>query len=242
MAAGGAAVHSAPLDPAAPLTAPPTPPRPARRPLLALVAADALCVALAVVHVLWLRDAQVLSLGVDSGLAETYQHLKVLAVTGGVAWIFGRRRQPVYAALAALFLGLLVDDVGRLHETVGEALVGVLGLVPVLGLRAQDVGEVLFLAAWVGPLALLGAAAYARSDAGSRSVARYAVAALAVLALFGVGVDAVHQILLGLDVYGLPSALTVLEEGGELVVMSVIAAATVTVAEAAATSPAPGRV
>ena len=201
--------------------------RPARRVLLSLLALDALLVGLGAVHVLWLRDVRWLSLGADAGLAETVQHLKTLAVVAGGAVLFRRTRQPAYAALAALFLALFVDDVATLHEVGGEWLAVSLGLPAVAGLRPQDTGEVAVLASWAVPLSLLVAATYGQSDRRARSDVRRAAWAVVALATFGVGVDAVHQAALGLGVHGLPSVLTAVEEGGELAVVSVIAAGTV---------------
>lgn len=204
----------------------------ARRPFLAVAAlflvGDVLLVALFAVFKLgWVQDPMA-SLGLDGGYAEVVQYLKTLWVGLCAGWLTWRTREPVFAALAALFAGLLVDDAGRLHEVWGARLADALALPSVAGLRPVDLGETLFLALWVGPVFLFGVAAYRRSAPPARATARWALGALAVLAAFGVGADALHQSATALvDVDGLDGALTLLEEGGELVTMSVLVAGAV---------------
>lgn len=208
----------------------PTPPASlARRPFVAmaalLLAGDAVLVALFVALKLgWVGDEGLL-LGRDGGYAEVVQYAKTLWVGLCAGWLAWESRQPVFAALAVLFVGLLADDAGRLHEFWGARLADALSLPAVVGLRPIDLGEVLFLALWVGPVFLFGVAAYARSDRPARVTARWALGALVALAAFGVGADALHQSVTGLvEVNGLHTALTIVEEGGEVAVMSVLAA------------------
>jgi hypothetical protein len=69
-------------------------------------------------------------------------------------------------------------------------------------------------------LLVIGVVAYFLSDLPSRRTARMAAAGLLLLALFGVFVDALHQTLFSVN--GLRFVLEVLEDGGELVAMSLI--------------------
>ena len=192
-----------------------------------LLAADGVLVLLYVGYKFGL-GGDALSLGQDGGHAEVLQYAKTLWIGLCAAWLAVQSRQPVYAALAALFLGLLVDDAGQLHEFWGTRLADALALPAVAGLRAVDLGEVLFLGAWVGAVFVFGVVAYRRSDRPARKTARWALGALVALAAFGVGADLLHQGVTGLvEINGLHTLLTLVEEGGELVVMSVIAAGAV---------------
>ena len=226
---GGAA------DTVRPMRLPTPPPAPAPRPFWVvgalLLATDAVLVALFAAHKLgWVHDPALL-LGRDGGTAETVQYAKTLWVGLCALGLAARTRQPVYAALGALFLGLLADDAGQLHEFWGARLADGLALPAVAGLRPSDLGEVLFLALWVGPVFGAGVAGYRRSDRAARHAARWALGALAALAAFGVGADAVHQAATAaVEVPGLHSLLTLIEEGGELAVMSALAAAAVAAA------------
>ena len=221
---------------------PTPPPAPAPRPFWVvgalLLATDAVLVVLFLAYKLgWASDPALL-IDRDGGVAETVQYAKTLWVGLCAAGLFWRRRQPVYAALGALFLGLLADDAGQLHEFWGARLADVLALPAVAGLRPVDLGEVLFLGLWVGPVFGFGVLAYRRSDGPARHAARWALGALAALAAFGVGADAVHQAATSLvEVRGLHTLLTLVEEGGELAVMSALAAAAV--AAVAGDLPAP---
>ena len=204
---------------------PDAPPRPFLAVAALLLAADAVLVALFVAQKAGWTHEPALLLGQDGGAAETAQYAKTVGVGLCAGWLAWRTRQPVYAAFAALFAGLFVDDAATLHEVWGERLAGSFGLPGVAGLRPVDLGEVLFLGLWVGPVFALGLAAYRRSDRPARETARAALGGLAVLAAFGVGADAVHQAATAaVEVHGLHALLTLVEEGGELAAMSVIAA------------------
>lgn len=186
----------------------------------------------------WLQDVA-FDVGHDRGASEVFQYAKMLWIglcAAGMAW---RTRQPVYVALGALFLGLLADDAGMLHERVGEWLGAALRLPAVAGLQPHDFGEIAFVALWVAPLFLAGVVAYRRSDPAARSIAWAAFIGLVVLAGFGVGVDVIHQSVTSLyDVHGLHSLLSLVEEGGEMVVMTVLAAGAIAVVSTTLDPPA----
>ena len=193
-----------------------------------LLAADAVYVALAVALQAGVLTNPYLGLDVDAGYPEMYQYVKALWVVLCAGALWWRRRQPVFAVIAAAFAFVIADDAGVLHERLGLRLARALGIGDALGLRTQDFGEVLFFAL-VGA-ALLGAGwmAYRRSDRPARRVARYAAAAVVALAVFGVGVDVLHQ--LAPEGGRLHVALGVVEDGGELAVMSAVASGAVAAA------------
>ena len=175
---------------------------------------------LSLLHRLGVLESRAFSLGADSGVAEVAQYLKLAAVGLALGSLFARRREPVYAAMAVLAGGLLLDDVTLFHETAGAALAAGLRLPEPPFARAQDLGEILALASWVGPVAVGGAFAYRASGDTARRHARWFGAAIAVLAGFGVVVDLVHQAFS--TVWGVSFALEVVEEGGELVTVSAL--------------------
>jgi hypothetical protein len=86
-----------------------------------------------------------------------------------------------------------------------------------MGLRAQDFGEVTVSAlagtAFVGLIGFF----YVRSSDRARNVSRDLALLVFLLAFFGVFIDMVH---LALEAVHLP-ALTILEDGGEMVAMSI---------------------
>jgi hypothetical protein len=185
-----------------------------------LVAGDALFVALHVAHVTTpvLQDPR-FSLDTDRGFAEVYQYLKeywsaLLLLRAGLAL-----RAPVLVVWAVLFGYLMVDDAFMLHERAGEAIARRLPAAGALPLREQDVGEAVVAAA-VGVLALAAVGlAHAWSAGPARAVSWRLLRLVGLLALFGVGVDLVHELL---PPGSWHAAVTLVEDGGELVVMTAI--------------------
>lgn len=192
--------------------------------LLLLVATDVAVVGLAVAFELGWSQNWNFRLGTEGGYAEVVQHVQeywIALCFAGLAW---RSRNPIYLVLAVAFVYVLLDDAAEIHERGGLMLERTMGLQPLLGVRGQDIGEVIVSAVAGTLLLAAGAVAYRFSDARSRSVARFTLAAVFVLAFFGIGMDLVHQILAETR---LAFPLEVVEDGGELLVMSAIAAAVI---------------
>jgi hypothetical protein len=88
-----------------------------------------------------------------------------------------------------------------------------------LGLRGRDFGELLITVIAAGFLIITLAAGYLQSDDEHRLFARGILGLVLVLAFFGVLVDMIHEIFRDTIFF---DPLGTLEDGGELVVMSVI--------------------
>jgi hypothetical protein len=166
----------------------------------------------------------------DYGVAEFVSYVKLLATV--LLLLRARRRALAGSRRTALpdragghLLGwaiifgyLLVDDLLRFHEFFGEGLVRLfddpnrhlLG-----GLRTEDLGELTILVAAAIPLLTLVAVNYARGSAASRRTDRVFALLLVIMTAFAVGVDLVGAVFTD-------SSLPLLEDGGELVVLSVI--------------------
>jgi hypothetical protein len=127
-------------------------------------------------------------------------------------------RRPIWAGFAALFLAALADDEMRLHENKGAWLAEKLRFPEgVLGLRANDLGEMFVwgLLAAV-PLAVL-VFFYRRSDRWTRRAGIGLAVLVAGYVFFGGVVDQLHVLFLGGP---LENAVGTIEDGGELVVLS----------------------
>lgn len=199
--------------------------RPYQVVIAAFVSADlVLIAAYCALKLGWLADPN-FHIGDDAVYGELLQYAKLFWVGLGMAWLAWRTSEPICGVLAVLFWGLLLDDGAMLHERWGAAVAGWLSLPSVGGLEGAHVGEIVFLASWVGPLFLIGVGAYRRAGPWARGFGLRMLAVLAVLAGFGVGVDAVHQLVVGaVEVPGLHSLFVLVEEGGEMLVLSVILA------------------
>lgn len=159
-------------------------------------------------------------LDVDGGYAEWFQYLKLVGIVWLLATLVRGQRQPLYAVWLALFAFLLLDDALRIHETVGLWLANVTGLPPLVGLRPRDLGELLF--AGLAALFLLTAlvVAYQRSNGRARRFSLSLIAALLALGCVGVGLDMLEQMVTAWPT--LHELLVALEDGGELIVVSVL--------------------
>lgn len=187
-------------------------------PLVLLVLADLVFVGLHLGYEFGLTGDRSFALTVDRGYAELYQYLKLFWITVALVGVAFEKRRAIYGVGAVTFSYLLLDDSLEIHETAGGLLADGLGFEAILGLRAQDYGELAVSGA--AGLAFLSAGflAYRSAGATGRRFALFLLGGLLLLAVFGVGVD-----LLGVLAHRIPlagSALALLEDGGELIVVS----------------------
>jgi hypothetical protein len=161
------------------------------------------------------------SLAQERGYAEILQYIKEY----WIALLFGvlalRQRSVLYLGWSLLFFYLLLDDSLTLHETLAEIITERLGLQAVFNLRAVDVGEFL-VSAGIGLFFLFFLAIGYRFAKGiPRQTSKYLIIILFALALFGIAVDMLHS-WLRFSLFWEP-LLAMIEDGGEMVVMSFMA-------------------
>lgn len=164
----------------------------------------------------------------DRGFPEIFQYLKEASVVAVTIWLHRTRRSPVYLAWSLVFCYLLLDDSLRIHEVTGEWLANALDLRAVAGIDARDLGQVAVSASAGVVLLGLVALATTRDRSPARAITAGLGLAVAGLAVFGVVTDVIDAI----DLFGL------VEDGGEMVVMSFAAAFAVHHARTVATEPA----
>jgi hypothetical protein len=184
-----------------------------RRWLAVLVGVDVLFMLLHVGHVLHRSpEAPAFAITLDGGHAERWQYAKTGLLAVGLAFLAWRRRHALLAAWSALYGYALLDDMASLHERAGHRLAR--------AWRISDAQGELVVFATVGTLAAAGFAAVLRGSPGQRwnGVDTRLLVLAAVLVLFGVGVDYIHSL------WPASEALALLEDGGELVAMSALAA------------------
>ena len=159
-----------------------------------------------------------LSLQTEGGLPELYGYAKGLAITLFLFGAWRRWRLHSAAVWAAAYLYLTLDDAFKIHERLGGVVARGLGegFGPA-GLRTQDFGELMvyltFGATLLGALVLVERR---RGGATTTMLTRLMLPLIALLAYFAVAIDiAFHD--LPMDV--------MIEDGGELVALSITAAA-----------------
>lgn len=155
-------------------------------------------------------------LAFDRGYGEFFQYVQTIWAGAMLVLLAARRRAPVFAAWAAVCGFLLLDDWLQLHEWFGPVFASIIGQ----GQSAVIVGELIWLGT-VGALLFAGVAPlHLRAREEALRVSAVLVVLFGLLVLFGVVVDAVHHAFLEHPVLAGPLAL--LEDGGELIVMSLI--------------------
>lgn len=194
--------------------------------LVLLVAVDFLFIAVHALHVWspWLGNHDY-SMDSYDGMASIYQYIKQIWLAGCLALAYLQTRNKVFVGWTLLFAYLLLDDALELHELLGEMIASWLGLPAMLGLRPRDLGEILVAAA-IGCVALgLVGIAFRRGGNEARELSADLMCLLAALAVFGVFFDTLHTI----TYFKAPSVtefIALVEDGGELLVISVITAYT----------------
>lgn len=159
----------------------------------------------------------------DAGLAEYAGYVQQAGLVVLLLALCWATRHLVWAAYAVLFLCALADDYLRLHETRGAWLADRLAAhlwFPsdgFLGLRANDLGELLVWGLLAAVPVLAAVVLHRRSDGWNRRASLGMAALIAVYVFFGAVLDQVHVLVLDSwvgDVVG------TLEDGGELVALS----------------------
>lgn len=147
----------------------------------------------------------------DYGVAEIFSYAELLAI---VLLLVRAGSRP----WAVVFGYLLVDDLLRLHEFFGEGLVRLVddpNRHLVAGVRTEDLGELAIQVAVGIPLLVMLAVHHRRGSPASRRTDRIFALLLVVMTTFAVGVDLIAVTF---------TSLTLLEDTGELVTLSIITA------------------
>jgi hypothetical protein len=155
--------------------------------------------------------------------------LKSIVITFCFLACYFRDRAPVFLALSFTFVVIVLDDTLQIHETFGKRFVEALALEQMAGLPAQNLGELMVWSALGGVVVAALAVSFLRTDVFGQNIALVVLGLLAVLVFFAVGVDTLRAALW--DAFrGADLILGLLENGGEMLTLSVITAAALTVA------------
>lgn len=168
---------------------------------------------------LGLRDP-FLQIELDGSLPEIYGYAKTAAAAALLLLLGRRDRQPVYPALAFVFLVILADDALRIHEAVGDHVARSVPWQTAFRLRPDDFGEASVFAAWL--IILIAAAAFGmrRSGRTHRDAGILFLAVIGILAFFG-GVVDLAGIVIGISGWWAAGVLLgLLDDAGELAALS----------------------
>jgi hypothetical protein len=190
--------------------------------LLGLLLGDLAFLALHVVHSLTPYFASpMFNIELDKGYAERYQYLKYLGLILTFAWLCAKKRTSLFLPWALLFAYFLADDGWQMHERLGTWIGEGISYTPPFRLRKEDLGE-LTVTATAG-LVLLPSflAAYYFAPRMVRKTFHDLLLLLGLLMVFAVGIDMVHAAFIGSP--RIEFVLGVIEDGGEMIAVSLIA-------------------
>jgi hypothetical protein len=162
----------------------------------------------------------------DQGYAEVYQFGKELAISVTLLIIGIKKRQFLYMNWAVLFFYLFLDDAFSFHEIGGIWLSDYFAFEAQFHLRPVDFGELLISASsGLVLLSLIGIATL-KAEFNHKLISFSFFLLLIVLVIFGVGVDMLHIIADNVFEHrrGVGAIFGIIEDGGEMVVMSIICA------------------
>lgn len=194
--------------------------------LVALVVADVAFIGVSVWHLVLGERTGPWVLETDGGHAEQFGYLQQGAVAVLLLVLALVTRRGVFLAWGSLYACALADDSLRLHENKGAWLADRIGehlWFPdgLLGLRANDLGEILV---W-GLLAVVPLAAaillHRRSDTDTRRDSLGIAALLALYVFYGGIVDQLHVLVMDTPI---GDAVGTIEDGGEMIALSLTVA------------------
>jgi hypothetical protein len=188
--------------------------------LFLLILADATFLLLHILYVYttWLPTSY-FSLSRDRGYAEFFQYTKELWIAALFLLLGVRQRKALYLVFSVIFFYLMLDDSLALHENLGAHLAERLLFQPAYGLRAVDYGELLVYALFGGAFFFTILITFALSDPTARMVGRTVLFLLVLFSGFSVVLDMLEIMT---KIPWVSEIFKILEESGEMVVMSLI--------------------
>ena len=168
------------------------------------------------------------SLEADRGYSEFFQYIKEYWIAILLVFLAIRARSFLYLSWSFLFFYLFLDDSLEIHENVGAYLSNQLNFIPLFNLRLEDFGEILVSASACLIFGTFIAISYRFGDRIFRQISKTLIKLLLALAFCGILIDIVHVIF---NNSFIETLLVIVEDGGELIIMSLIACFTLSLFE-----------
>lgn len=160
----------------------------------------------------------------EGSASEVFNYVKWAIICSSLMIVYTRCRIPLFASFAFTFFLILLDDSLQLHERGGAWFVETFQVSSAFGLRAQDFGE---LTVWASLGVFVSAAllyGFLKRTAESFVFGIYFLGVFSALVFVAIGLDMVNA----LDVLNIETGLvnaivgiiTIMEDGGEMIVAS----------------------
>ena len=156
----------------------------------------------------------------DGGYPEIFQYIKYISIIIAIIYILYQKKEYNYFSWLLLFTLLFFDDALSFHEQFGGFAAERFNYKPMFGLRAQDLGELTYVALF-GPLVLLALVLGYRNGNGKYKKTNLDLVLLFSLFLFfGIVIDMLH--VLFEDNRYTKLLMVLLEDGGEMLALSLL--------------------
>lgn len=187
--------------------------------IVAIILANILAEVASPISAIARRLAITVSLNREGGVAESLNHGVAFLAAAVFLLAFLAHGSRLLLWLSALMAFIWVDDSFRYHERLGEFLDSVYTFPTMAGARTRDTGELL---AWAIAALVLGAmlvVSWGKRRGGDGGLLAIVGLVFASLVFFGVVVDFLHSLV--------PTqfdfAMTVIEDGGEMISVALLA-------------------
>lgn len=191
--------------------------------LVALIFVDLILIALHIgAGAYFDKIPTLLNIAFDNSLGEFFNYAKWATIIVLLWFVSRRTGNPALLACAALFAVMLADDSLQIHERLGEVAVNAEAVGAASWANAQTLGEIAVwavLAALLLPVMLYG---FVKSTRAQWIPALRFLGLICLFVFFGGVIDALHQPVANIP-YG-PQLADLVEDGGEMIVASMIVA------------------
>ena len=155
------------------------------------------------------------------GYPELFQYFKYVIIMFFVGHLIFIKKEYVYMPFLVLFLILLIDDAYQIHSKASWFFVHLFNLHAVLGIRGFIFGQLIYAMVMGSFLFGFSSLFYLKASERIRHTFLDIFMLFTVFLFFGLGIDVVHNLLE--HVYMVSPILTLIEEGGEMIALSVLA-------------------
>ena len=157
------------------------------------------------------------SIEVDMGYPEIYQYIKEYWIAVLLLILAIKKRHLTYLSWSLLFTYILLDDSLGIHENFGAYLAKYFEFKPMFGLRAQDFGELSVSILFGVLLFTFIVISYLFAHKSEKQISKHLFLLMVALMFFGVFFD-----MLPLGIEDILSLLGLIEDGGEMIIISFI--------------------
>lgn len=189
--------------------------------LLGMLAVDLLFMATTLMHDWhWIEDIR-WSAEHDRGFGELFMYAQELALIVLCVLLWKRTRQMFALVWASIFMFLFADDAFQMHENLGWMFAQWSQIETQGTMRGQDYGEMVAWAPFLVVFSVMVLSSHWYSDRRHRLFLWGLYVLAAGLVGFGVGLDILSRVY---NFWGHTNIVSMLEDGGEMVVVSLMLA------------------